>query len=85
MGVGVRLGRSVGMTSSGGGRMKKIDAPTAPSPTANSQQPGSQAARAKPNSPGQRAQGLKDQEGSLGGGDNRGEHRRWCRCRPGGC
>jgi hypothetical protein len=40
-------------------------------------QPGRQpTARAKPNSHGQRAQGLKSQEGNLGGGDSRGENQR---------
>ena len=52
-----------------------IDALTAPLRTA--QQPSKPTARAKPTAQGPRAKGLKDQEGSLGGGDSRGERRRW--------
>ena len=76
MGVGVRLGRSVGMTTAGGGRMNKNRGAYGVTP--DSQQPGSpnsQQPGQNQTAPGQRAQGLKDQEVSLGGGDSRGAPR----------
>jgi hypothetical protein len=62
---------------------RKFQAPTAPKrqqPKANNHKPNSRnpTARAKPT-----AQGLKNQEGNLGGGDSRGERRCWCRRWPG--